>query len=165
MLIMIIVISIFCTIAYAGKPVKSSNVKTGTASYYSNKFNGRRTSSGEIFNNKHYTAAHPFLPFGTFVLVTNLNNEKSVVVKINDRFKPKKDHILDITKAAAKEIDLLRYGMAKISMEVIADTTVTDFVLTDSIPIDMVTYKLYAGRIQLFDQPSKPVHTIKVSLN
>ena len=64
---------------------KSSEFITGVASYYHNKFNGRRTSNGEIFNNKNLTAAHKTLPLGTWVKVTNLNNDSVVIVKINDR--------------------------------------------------------------------------------
>lgn len=74
------------------------------ASYYHDKFTGRRTASGEIFNNSDYTAAHKTLPFGTKVKVTNLQNMKSVVLTITDRGPFSKGRAIDLTKRAFMEI-------------------------------------------------------------
>lgn len=104
----------------------------GTASYYSSKFNGRKTSSGEVFNNKKYTAAHRSLPFGTFVRVVNEKNEKSVIVKVNDRFRPSKGHIIDITLAAADDIDIVRAGRGKVRLEIVEDIPEVVISATDS---------------------------------
>jgi rare lipoprotein A len=152
-LIICFVLTIVCINTEANRANDKRNIKTGTASYYHDNLNGRRTSSGEKFNNKLYTAAHPSLPFGTFVLVTNLENGKSVVVKINDRFRQRKNHILDVTKAAAREIDMIRYGIARISMQVVDTVKVVDFMITDTIPYDFVTYKLEAGKINIIAKP------------
>jgi rare lipoprotein A len=99
---------------------KSNHAKnTGIASYYAAKFNGRRTASGEIFDNTLMTAAHRSLPFGTFIQVTNLRNNKSVIVRINDRGPYAKGRIIDLTKAAAKKIGVSRSGVARVKLEVL----------------------------------------------
>lgn len=98
-----------------------TDVITGKASYYSSKFNGRRTANGERLDNQLYNAAHPSLPFGTYLYVTNLNNDKSVIVRVNDRFHPRKGHLLDLTRAAASDIDMIRTGMARISMRILSE--------------------------------------------
>lgn len=91
----------------------------GLASYYGNEFNGRMTSSGEIFDQSRYTAAHRSLPFGTFLLVTNLKNNATVVVRINDRGPFKMERVLDLSYAAAEELDMLRDGVLEVSVKVI----------------------------------------------
>ena len=96
----------------------------GRASYYAEDFHGRRTASGEKFDINKYTAAHRTLPFGTKVKVTNLITGRSVVVKINDRGPPVKTRIIDLSKIAARAIDLMKYGAARVSIEVITDSRV-----------------------------------------
>jgi rare lipoprotein A len=85
--------------------------KTGKATYYANKFEGRKTTSGEKYRNHKFTAAHKTLPFGTEVTVTNLNNGKSVVVVINDRGPFGKGLTIDLSQSAAKEIGLYGKGI------------------------------------------------------
>lgn len=97
---------------------------TGRASYYGDFFHGRRTASGEKFDIHKFTAAHRTLPFGTKVKVTNLHNNKSVVLKINDRGPHVKTRIIDLSKAAARAIDLMRYGAARVAIEVITKADV-----------------------------------------
>jgi rare lipoprotein A len=92
---------------------------TGTASFYANKFNGRKTASGEIFSNKAMTAANNFLPLGTRVKVTNLKNHKSVIVKINDRLHNKNKRLIDLTYAAAHKLGFVSQGTCKVKMEII----------------------------------------------
>lgn len=89
----------------------------GNASYYSNKFTGRKTSSGDIYSPKKYTCAHRSLPFGTLIKVTNPKNGKSVVVKVNDRGGFYKKRILDLSLAAAKDLGIIRQGHAKVVLE------------------------------------------------
>jgi rare lipoprotein A len=91
----------------------------GFASYYADKFHGRKTSSGEVFDMNGFTAAHRTLPFGTKVKVTNLKNGKSIVVKINDRGPFKEERILDLSKAAAESIDMINDGVAEVDITVI----------------------------------------------
>jgi len=93
---------------------------TGLASYYSSKLEGRKTASGEIFSNSLLTAAHPTLPFGTKVKVTCLANNRSVVVRINDRgpFHSKK-RIIDLSQSAARELGIIKKGVARVRIEVL----------------------------------------------
>ena len=93
-------------------------VEEGIASWYGPKFHGRRTASGEVFDMHRLTAAHPWLPFGTIVKVTNLENGLSVVVRINDRGPFVKGRIIDLSYAAAKKIRMLRRN-ARVRVEVL----------------------------------------------
>ncbi|MBP7215088.1 MAG: septal ring lytic transglycosylase RlpA family protein [Candidatus Kapabacteria bacterium] len=91
----------------------------GFASYYSNDFHNRKTSSGEVYDKNKLTAAHRDLPFGTKLKVTNLKNKKSVIVIINDRGPFVEGRIIDLSYRAAKEIDMLSDGIAEVEIEVI----------------------------------------------
>lgn len=92
-------------------------VAVGKASYYGNRFHGKKTADGGRFNKMDFTAAHRTLPFGTTVQVTNLRNGKSVIVTINDRGPYHKNRIIDLSKAAARELDLVNSGIAKVRIE------------------------------------------------
>jgi len=89
----------------------------GQASYYAKKFHGRKTANGERFNMHEMTAAHRTLPFGTILLVTNLSNNKSVIVRINDRGPFSKRRILDLSYGAAKELDFIRNGVTNVRIQ------------------------------------------------
>lgn len=91
--------------------------KEGIASYYHNKFNGRRTSSGELYNSILYTAAHKTLPLNSYAVVTNMNNQRKVIVRINDRGPFSKNRIIDLSHAAAKEIGIIGSGMGMVKIE------------------------------------------------
>lgn len=93
-----------------------SGSETGMASFYADKYDGRKTSNGEIFRQSKLTAAHKTLPFGTKVKVTNLNNGKSVKVRVNDRGPFIAGRIIDLSKSAAKKIDLVNAGVAKVKI-------------------------------------------------
>jgi rare lipoprotein A len=90
--------------------------KTGLASYYADYYQGRKTANGEIFDHDKFTAAHKKLPFGTKVLITNLSNNKQVMVRINDRGPFVRKRIIDLTKKAARELDLIGPGVAKVKI-------------------------------------------------
>jgi rare lipoprotein A len=92
----------------------------GKAAYYSNRFNGRKTASGQRFNNAAMTTAHNTLPFGTRVKVTNTKNNKSVVVRVNDRGPSTPGRVFDLTRAAAKKLGYVRAGLADVKAEVVA---------------------------------------------
>ena len=94
-----------------------------TASFYADKFHGRKTASGEKFNMYDYTAAHKTLPFGTVLRVTNLSNGKSVNVRVNDRGPFAKGREIDVSKAAAKELDMIEEGTATVSLVIVSDAT------------------------------------------
>ncbi len=91
----------------------------GVASYYADEFNGRTTANGETFDMNSLTAAHRTLPFNTILRVTNLENGKSVVVRVNDRGPFKDDRVIDLSLAAAKSIGLIANGTARVSLEVL----------------------------------------------
>jgi len=91
----------------------------GVASYYADDYHGKQTSNGEVFDMNDLTAAHRTFPFGTKVRVTNLENKKSVVVRVNDRGPFKEGRIIDLSLAAAKELDLVKTGTAKVKLEVL----------------------------------------------
>ena len=96
----------------------------GTASFYANKFNGRKTASGEIFYNDSLTAAHKSLPFGTFVKVTNLKNDSVVIVKVNDRLPKNSKRSIDLAQEAARKLNFIRQGLTPVRIEVINDSTI-----------------------------------------
>jgi rare lipoprotein A len=96
-----------------------SKVLYGTASFYSNKFNGRKTASGEIFSQSKFTCACNVLPLGTWLKVTNLRNGKSVVVKTNDRLHPKMRRLVDLTRAAAQKLGFVSSGLTRVKAEVL----------------------------------------------
>lgn len=91
----------------------------GRASYYGPGFQGKKTASGERFDMNALTAAHRRLPFGTRVRVTNLDNGKAVVVRINDRGPFKKSRIIDLSLAAARKIGMTTTGTARVRLEVL----------------------------------------------
>lgn len=93
--------------------------KTSYASYYHDKFNGRKTASGEIFDNSKLTAAHRTIPFGTNVKITNLKNGKEVIVVINDRGPFHSSRALDVSRAAFEEIGDTDHGTIPVEYEIV----------------------------------------------
>lgn len=91
-----------------------SGTETGMASFYAESYNGRKTANGEIYNSSKLTAAHKKLPFGTKVKVTNLANGKSVKVRINDRGPFVAGRIIDLTRSAARKIDMVNTGVVRV---------------------------------------------------
>jgi len=97
----------------------ASSTSDGLASYYADKYQGHKTASGERFDTARLTAAHRTLPFGTRVRVTNLDNGRSVVVRVNDRGPFVSGRVIDLSPAAAKQLDMLRAGVARVKLEVL----------------------------------------------
>jgi rare lipoprotein A len=95
---------------------KRSYEAQGKASYYANKFHGRRTSSGEFFNQDSLTCAHRTLPFGTYLKVKNQKNGKEVIVRVNDRGPFVKGRVVDLSRAAAEQIGMLQSGVATVEV-------------------------------------------------
>lgn len=93
--------------------------RTGIASYYAKKHQGRKTASGDIFNNNSLTGAHRTLPFGTTVLVKNVHNGKAVKITINDRGPFLKGRIIDLSKAAFSKIANLNKGLTQVEIMVV----------------------------------------------
>lgn len=104
-------------------------LEEGKASYYANLFIGRPTANGETFSQDSMSAAHKFLPFGTKVKVTNIDNGKSIDVVINDRGPFVRNRIIDLSRRGADSLDFLQKGIAKVQLEAYID----DQVLADSL--------------------------------
>ena len=94
--------------------------ETGLASFYHAVFHGRRTANGETFNRHALTAAHKTLPFGTIVRVINLRNERSVVVRVNDRGPLHKSRVIDVTPRAARALGFHANGLTRVKLEIMA---------------------------------------------
>lgn len=112
----------FCYLALMGMVIYITAcapkiTQTGKASFYADKFNGRKTANGERFSNSKLTAAHKTLPFGTKVKVTNLSNGKTVKVRINDRGPFVAGRMIDLSKKAAKRIDLVNNGVGNVKIK------------------------------------------------
>ena len=97
--------------------INDSTAQVGKATYYSDRMHGRRTFSGERYSKYKLTAAHAYLPMGTIVKVTNLKNDKFVFVKIIDRCSKNSSRVIDLSKIAAKQLDFVRNGVAKVKVE------------------------------------------------
>ena len=95
--------------------------ETGQASWYGGKHHGRPTASGEPFNQHALTAAHRSLPFGSRVQVTNLRNERRVVVRINDRGPFTRGRIIDLSRGAAQQLDMLRDGVVPVQLQLLSE--------------------------------------------
>lgn len=96
-----------------------AQVQTGTASFYADKFESKQTASGEKYKHKKMTAAHKSLPFGTIVKVTNLDNQETVEVRINDRGPYIDGRIIDLSRSAAEKLKFINQGLAKVKIEVV----------------------------------------------
>jgi rare lipoprotein A len=106
------------------KPKKSEAYQVGTASWYGEQFQGKQTASGEPFDMRDFTAAHPSLPLGTFVKVTNLRNGHAVVVRINDRGPVVDGRIIDVSYNAAQALGFQNRGVQKVRLDLYRPTTV-----------------------------------------
>lgn len=91
-------------------------VVRGNASYYSDKFHGRRTASGEIYNKDSMTCAHLKYPFGTVLKVRNLQNDRTVFVRVTDRGPYVRHRVIDLSRAAARELDIIQAGFAMVEI-------------------------------------------------
>lgn len=95
--------------------------QSGSASWYGARHQGKRTASGESFDQNSLTGAHRQLPFGTRVLVTNLANARTVVVRINDRGPHTRSRLIDISRAAAGQLGMLQSGTARVRVQALDD--------------------------------------------
>ena len=98
---------------------KNAFVQTGQGSYYADKFAGRATASGATYRPNEMTAAHNTLPFGTLIQVTNVRNGRSVRVTVNDRGPHVKGRIVDVSKKAARQLDIVEAGVVPVQVQVL----------------------------------------------
>jgi len=103
----------------AAAAAPAGEVAEGKMAWYGKRFAGRKTASGQRFNPNALTMAHKTLPFGTMVRVTNVKNNRSVVVRVNDRGPSRPDLVGDLSLAAARSIRMLRSGIADVKLEVV----------------------------------------------
>ena len=101
------------------KPARIGETETGIASWYGAPYNGRRSANGEVYDMEKLTAAHRTLPFDTWLEVTNLQNQKRVDVRITDRGPFVNGRIIDLSLAAAREIDMVQSGIVRVRIKVI----------------------------------------------
>ena len=108
---------------FAGDTVEARGAKPkllyGTASYYSNSFNGKKTANGETFSQKKMTAACNVLPLGTWIRVTNLRNGRSVLVRTNDRLHTRMKRVVDLSRSAAEKLNYVKSGLTQVKVEVL----------------------------------------------
>jgi rare lipoprotein A len=100
--------------------------QTGNATFYSNRFWGVKTASGERYNPYQFTAAHRYFPLGSWVEVTFPKTNKSTIVRVNDRGPYRRGAIIDLSLAAAKEIGLVPFGISKVAIRLIPEIEITD---------------------------------------
>lgn len=110
-------------------------VSNGIASFYHNKFEGRKTATGEVFDNSKYTAASNTHKLGTYVKVTNLNNGEVVYVRVNDRMAAKNHRLLDLTSQAASDLHFRNSGTTNVKVEPVSDAEGRSRVLAQSGPV------------------------------
>ena len=115
LLIGVNLIALDTTKTVAAKP----KIIYGTASYYSNSFNGKKTANGEIYSQKKMTAACNVLPLGTWIRVTNLRNGRSVLVKTNDRLHTRMKRVVDLSRSAAEKLNYVKSGLTRVRVEVL----------------------------------------------
>lgn len=99
--------------------INLADYKTGIASYYHDKFHGRKTASGKLYNKNEMTCAHKTLPFGTKLHVINAHNDKDVIVTVTDRGPFIKGRVIDLSRAAAKELGFIDKGLQRIYYKII----------------------------------------------
>ncbi|MBC7650245.1 MAG: septal ring lytic transglycosylase RlpA family protein [Deinococcales bacterium] len=121
-ILLFICLRVYCQIPDTAPVVQVSKYKIikGKASFYSLNLHGTKTSTGETFDNNKMTAASNSFKMNTWVLVTNLSNDKTVIVRINDRMHPKmakKGRVIDLSHAAAKKLGFLQKGITKVEIE------------------------------------------------
>jgi rare lipoprotein A len=110
---------LLCGCAGSRAARKPGACERGQASWYGGQFHGRETASGETYDKEALTAAHPRLPFGTVVCVTNLKNGWTVNVRINDRGPHAKGRIIDVSEAAARQLGMLGDGVVPVSLRIV----------------------------------------------
>lgn len=113
--------ALIVTAPFAAQAAADADLGSGPASYYGNELAGRRTASGERFNPADMTAAHRTMAFGTRIKVTHLGNGREVVVRVNDRGPWGGGRIIDLSYAAARQLDMHRSGTARVKLTLVQD--------------------------------------------
>ena len=146
----------FGTSCQVTKVGQDSTIETGTASWYGPGFHGKTTANGEKYDMNGLTAAHRTLAFGTKVKVINLDNGKSVTVRINDRGPYAKGRIIDLSKGAAKKVDMIEAGTAKVKL--VLPANMDDSRITD---IKKPHYTVQVGSFDTYDSAERRANEIQ----
>lgn len=139
---------IVALLAFVASPADAFAQKiSGNATYYGNRWHGRRTSSGEAYHKDSLTCAHRTLPFGTLLRVTNPKNGKEVIVRVTDRGPFRRNAIIDLSMAAAKKIDMVRDGIAYVEATAVSGPSKTAPDDAPSILPELKLYDLHNGSL------------------
>ena len=117
--------------APAKRVKKTAKIQYGMASFYHSKFQGRKTSSGERYDQDKMTAAHNGLPMNTWIRVTNIKNGRTVVVKINDRLHHRNERLVDLSRSAASKLGYIGRGITRVKVEVLGKIKPTEIAKKD----------------------------------
>ena len=155
----ILLIITFLFFGFSPLSFAQDNTETGKASWYGSKYHGRKTSSGERYNKNDMTAAHQTLPFGTKVKVTNLANNETVIVRINDRGPFVGNRIIDVSEVAARKLGIHKQGVGKVKVEVLPDNYnpqdpnfITIYTIETDAFSDPETAKAQSQKLKEFDK-------------
>ena len=129
-----IAVSFLTLLAFTAMYAQDDNTKVGNATYYGDRWHGRRTASGSSYHKDSLTCAHRTLPFGTLLHVRNPKNGKVVVVKVTDRGPYRANTIVDLSKAAAEQIDMIRAGVAQVEVTQVLPATTPAKALDNETP-------------------------------
>ncbi len=135
--------------ATAGKSEEGKMIEQGTASWYGPNFHGKKTANGEVFDMNELTAAHRTLPFNSVVTVTNLTNGRSVTVRINDRGPYAKNRIIDLSKKAAEQLQMITAGTAQVQLSLVhTDRELSKELATPHYAVQVGSYSSKAAATQ-----------------
>ncbi len=155
--------SLFVLLAFCPSSILAQRATVrGNASYYADKFHGRRTASGEIYNKDSMTCAHLKYPFGTILKVRNPQNNKTVYVRVTDRGPYLKSRIVDLSRAAARELDIIRAGFSMVEITPYFPNEVP-YRLEEESPLDIPELDLLYMPEAVFPEPVWKRDTINVS--
>jgi len=146
----------FCVIHVQNFSVSGFNQRqTGQATFYSNRFWGDKTKSGEKYNPYLFTAAHRYFPLGSWVEVIFPKTNKSIIVRVNDRGPFRKGAIIDLSMIAAQQIGLIPYGISKVSIRLIPTIEITDSLRFTWLARDSINLKLHPRSAQKLKHKKK----------
>ncbi len=148
MILRVLLISVFCLGVLGVSAQDIPLVEKGTASFYAEQFHLRKTASGEIFYMDSLTAAHKTLPLGSWVLVTNLKNNKKVLVKVNDRLPKNSKRVIDLAKGAARKLDMIQAGLAPVRIDYLSGQGLTEDQIRLMAPLLGIRYHVEPIKIQ-----------------
>lgn len=140
-----LVVFVFCIVACVTHSLGQS---VGNASYYADKFHGRTMSNGETYHRDSLTCAHRTLPFGTLLKVKNIKNGKEVIVEVTDRGPFTRKFMIDLSYAAAKKLDIIKYGFMPVEVTIYTPTI---------IPYKLAEVETKIPLIELTDLPQEPL--------